>query len=268
MVQRVADAGAQDPGNPAHEFGAQVPTHAVHSQGQRQPSRLFGPPPAQVFDEGQSLVTPGELPFVDHQACRGPAFRHLVQDPVEGDLAHREGAFGVELSHQPGRRQLSGNGHRACQGLFRRQARAGYEDRPVAMPQAGPTVHQRIAVVQEGVGMGRHGGDFQAPLKGPLVQGLDVCQHMGEAQVAGGNRIHRQGVEHEGVVRVGAVTDADFQGLGHGNSFGWTGQGQAVFGRILVNPTPEGRLPDPARVLPGIAPEPSPAVFPRRRGVP
>ena len=48
-----------------------------------------------------------------------------------------------------------------------------------------------------------------SPLQRPAVERLDVLQFVDEPQVAGGDLVVRQGVEHERVVRVRAVADAD-----------------------------------------------------------
>ena len=59
------------------------------------------------------------------------------------------------------------------------------------------------------VGSRGHRGHFQLPGAGPAIEGLDVFQHVLDldarrAHLAGGER-----VEHERVVGIGAVTDAN-----------------------------------------------------------
>ena len=48
-----------------------------------------------------------------------------------------------------------------------------------------------------------------SPLEGPAVERLDVLQFVAELQVAGVDLVVGQGVEHEGVVGIGAVADGD-----------------------------------------------------------
>ena len=48
-----------------------------------------------------------------------------------------------------------------------------------------------------------------SPFERPAVERLDVLQFVHELQVAGVDLVVGQGVEHEGVVRVRAVADAD-----------------------------------------------------------
>ena len=61
------------------------------------------------------------------------------------------------------------------------------------------------------VGMDADGGQLQLRGQGPAIERLDVHQLVLEAVLAGGNLLLGQGIEHEGIVRVGAVTDADRQ---------------------------------------------------------
>ena len=45
--------------------------------------------------------------------------------------------------------------------------------------------------------------------RGPAIERLDVLQFVAKAQVAGVHLVVGQGVEHEGVVGIGAVADAN-----------------------------------------------------------
>ena len=47
----------------------------------------------------------------------------------------------------------------------------------------------------------------------PLVEGLDVGQYVLEAQARGGHQARLQAVEHERVIRIRAVADADEAGV-------------------------------------------------------
>src|SRR5262249_39904837 len=53
------------------------------------------------------------------------------------------------------------------------------------------------------------GGHLEFAPERPAVERLDVLQLVAEAQVAGVELVVGQGVEHEGVVGVGAVADGD-----------------------------------------------------------
>ena len=62
--------------------------------------------------------------------------------------------------------------------------------------------------------MDADGGHFQFAAQGPAVERLDVLQLVAETQIAGVELVVGQGVEHEGVVGIGAVADGD-ESLGH-----------------------------------------------------
>ena len=55
------------------------------------------------------------------------------------------------------------------------------------------------------------GGDVvEGLVDGAVVEGLDVGEGMGELVAGDSDLVGGEAVEHEGVVRVGAVGDADF----------------------------------------------------------
>ena len=60
----------------------------------------------------------------------------------------------------------------------------------------------------------RDRGDLEPALEGPLVQRLDVPQHVLELEAARVDAPFREGPEHEGVIRVGAVAEVDEHGAG------------------------------------------------------
>ena len=68
---------------------------------------------------------------------------------------------------------------------------------------------QHVALLDERVGVKRDRGHLEPAFERPLVQRLDVAEHVLELEAA---RVHRpvgQGPEHERVVGVGAVAEAD-----------------------------------------------------------
>src|SRR5262249_24594239 len=66
-----------------------------------------------------------------------------------------------------------------------------------------------IGVGQVGERVDAHGRDLELPLQGAAVEGLDVLELVDEGEPARVEPLLRQGVEHDGVVRVGAVPDPD-----------------------------------------------------------
>ena len=83
------------------------------------------------------------------------------------------------------------------------------ERRAVAVAHARARGEQGVAVGQVGEGVDADGRDFELAAQGAAVERLDVLELMDEPQAAGVELVVRQGVEHEGVVRVGAVPDPD-----------------------------------------------------------
>jgi len=68
---------------------------------------------------------------------------------------------------------------------------------------------QGVAVGEVGVGVERDRGDLQLAGEGAAVQRLDVGQLVHVATVAGVDLALRHRPEHEGVIGIGAVRDAD-----------------------------------------------------------
>ena len=63
--------------------------------------------------------------------------------------------------------------------------------------------------MQEGVSVDAQRGEFQLGLERPAVERFDVDQLVGEIVAAGLDLVLGQGVKHEGIVRIGAMADAD-----------------------------------------------------------
>ena len=72
-----------------------------------------------------------------------------------------------------------------------------------------PLGKQGVLVEQIGIGVDADGRDFELALEGAAVERLDVLQFVLKDQVAGVDLAVGQGVEHEGVVGIGAMSDVD-----------------------------------------------------------
>ena len=105
-------------------------------------------------------------------------------------------------------------------GLVERHRLAGDELGAVLVAHAAPGGEQGVLVGEVGEGVDADGRDFQLAFEGPVVEGLDVLELVDELEVAVVELVVGQGVEHEGVVGVGAVPDPDgpADGGGHGGS--------------------------------------------------
>ena len=83
------------------------------------------------------------------------------------------------------------------------------EDRPVARADRGAVRKQGVVVLDERVRGERDRGHLEARGARPLIQRLDVREHLLEAESARVDEIRRQRPVHERVVGVGAVADTD-----------------------------------------------------------
>ena len=87
----------------------------------------------------------------------------------------------------------------------------GDQHRAIAIAHAGPAGAKHVAIGEMGVGVQADGRQFQLAVKGPAVERFDIDQFVLEAIAAGVELALGQGVEHEGVVGIGAMADADQQ---------------------------------------------------------
>ena len=156
----------------------------------------------------QAVGLVGELAFVDDEAGVGAARGDLVQDPVERQLAVRELAE-REPSGEEGGRHPPGHDDLCEAQLLEAERLARDEDGPVAGADAGAVRQQRVAVLHERVRVQRDRGHLETADERPLVQGLDVLQHLLELEAARVDRAGRDRPEHERVVGIGTVAEAN-----------------------------------------------------------
>ena len=166
------------------------------------------PPLAEVHHLAQPQVAVGELPLVDHHAGVRLAGEHDVEDAVEGD--DLDGHLRLpEPQGEVSGGQLAGDHHLEPGQVGPAVGLAGDDDRPVAVAEARARGHDLVAVGEMGVGVEGEGRDLVRPLERRLVQALDVLQDVADLQPLDVEDPLRQGIEHEGIVRVGTVGDAD-----------------------------------------------------------
>ena len=127
---------------------------------------------------------------------------------VERELAVREVAE-RQPERQERRGHSAGDDDLGRPQLLERERLARHEDRPVAGADARAVRQQRVPVLDERVRVERDRGHLEPALERPLVQRLDVLQHLLEAESARVDRTGRNRPEHEGVVGIGAVTELD-----------------------------------------------------------
>ncbi len=186
---------------------AQVPAHHVDAKGQRQP-RLLLPLLPQVEHLVQAHALVGDLAFVDEQAQVGLALQHHSRDLVEG---HLDGGRvpDVEAQQERGGGVAARDGDDLLLELRALDRPLGHQDGTVALSHGRSRIHHPVAVVHQGVGGGGDRGHLEFAGSRAPIQRFDVLQHVldgdpGDLHLAGIER-----VEHEGVVGVGTVTDAN-----------------------------------------------------------
>ena len=104
---------------------------------------------------------------------------------------------------------------------FRRLA--GDDHGAVFVAHAAAATGQGVFVGHIRIGVNGDGGDFQFAGSGPLVQGLDVLQHVLELIRAAVQQVLGQAVEHEGVVRIRGMSEAEELFWHRGYSITWIG---------------------------------------------
>jgi len=95
--------------------------------------------------------------------------------------------------------------------LFELSARdrlARHQDRAVALPHRGAGIHHPVAIGDQQVRRERHGGDVQLRGARAPIERLDVLEHVLDRDARHAHLARGERVEHERVVRVGAVADA------------------------------------------------------------
>ena len=184
-----------------------VAARDVDAERQRQP-RLEQPPLAEVEHLVQADVGERQLALVDQQAVVGPAGRNLVRDLLERKLA-----VGEVAEHEPERQE--GGRHRArdddllAAEVVHGRGLAGDDDRAVAGADARAVGEQRVVLLHERVGGERDRRHLEARGARPLIERLDVRQNLLERESARIDEIRRQRPEHEGVIGIGTVADAN-----------------------------------------------------------
>ena len=90
------------------------------------------------------------------------------------------------------------------------------DHRPVALAHAAAAAHQRVVVLDVGIGVKadrRH--IVERLFFGAAVQRLDIAQGMRELVSRHANLVRGQAIKHEGVIRVGTMRNGDFPGRIH-----------------------------------------------------
>ena len=163
-----------------------------------------------------------ELTLVDEETGLRPAGGDLVQYAVEGEVARAHVAE-CKLEHVRGRGQRAGSHDLERTEIVERELLARDDDRPVAIAERGAVRQQHVPVGDGGIGARRERSHLQPALERPFVERLDIGRDRLQLQAA---RVHLPSGErpdHERVVWIGAVSNAD-RHRGHVTLVVWRGR--------------------------------------------
>ena len=97
----------------------------------------------------------------------------------------------------------------------RARRRRGDDHGAVALADAAAATHERVVVLEVGVGVEADGGDVvEGFIAGAAVEGFDVAEGVGEAIAGDADLVGGQAIEHEGVIGVGTMGDGDIDETG------------------------------------------------------
>ncbi len=149
-----------------------------------------------------------DLSLVDQEAQIGLPLEDHLRDLVEGHLDDGRIAH-EDAKEQGGGRVLTWDRHHLVHDGLGLHGLLGDEDGAIALSHRGAGIHHPVLVVDQDVGSRGHRRHVELARPRPPVEGLDVLQYVLDLDplrlhLAGGER-----VEHERVVGIGAVADAD-----------------------------------------------------------
>ena len=200
--------------------------------------------PEQALVAMVDVASDADGPHRDQPLLSGPLAAHVVEQPVAlpeedvgDDLLPRGVVLGLRAWDEPRVLRLEdardvgvqlrldaleradvveqgaeldvGELGQAQRQLGRVESLARDDDRSVAVAHARPTGHQGVAISEMGVGVNRDRGDLELSCQRAPVEALDVFQDLDDSEPGGPDLPLGDRVVHEGVVRIGRMTDAD-----------------------------------------------------------
>ena len=184
MLEPAADRLGEHLGEVAE--AVDVAARDVDAERKRQPG-LEQPPLAEVEHLVQAEVRERELALVDQQPVVGPTRRDLVRDLLERKLAVRHVAE-REPQRQERRRHRAGHDDLLAAQVVDRRRLASDHDRAVPGADARAVRQERVVLLHERVRRERDRRDLEPRGAGPLVQRLDVGEHLLEREPRGSTR--------------------------------------------------------------------------------
>ncbi|CAN5808597.1 hypothetical protein BH20ACT14_BH20ACT14_18360 [soil metagenome] len=210
VVEPALDRLPQHVGDLREHLWSEVPPSDVDAERQRQPG-LEEPPLAEVEHFCEAVILERELTFVDQEACMRSTGRDLLWNLVEGELPEAEVAED-EPQREERRRHRPRHDDLELRKLFAGERATCDHDRPVPGADACPVRKERVVLLHERIRGERERGHLEPPRSRPLVQRLDVGEYLLELVAPRFDPIARERPEHERVVGIGTVTDADPHG--------------------------------------------------------
>jgi hypothetical protein len=149
-----------------------------------------------------------DLPFVDQQAEVGLALEHGLRDLVEGHLD--DGRIADVHAQEQRRRGVAARDRDDLVGdVLPVHGLAADQDGAIAFAHRRAWIHHAIPVVDHRVGRRRDCRHLELRGARAAIEGFDVLEHVLDFDVARLHLPRGEGVEHEGVVGVRAMADAD-----------------------------------------------------------
>lgn len=111
--------------------------------------------------------------------------------------------------HEKGRRQRPRNGDPSAREIVYRHIFSRDEDRAIALSHARPARQKHVEVGDIGIGVKRERCQFVFAHQSAAVERFDVSEDMLEAKAFGGNLPLRERIEHEGVIGIRTMRDAN-----------------------------------------------------------
>ena len=150
---------------------------------------------------------------MDEKARLGTSRRHLLRNLVERELSELEGAEHEPKDEKRGRQRARHDDLEVAEPVETERL-ASDHDRPVSGADARAVGQERVVVLDERIRRERDRRDLEPARTRPLVERLDVAEHLLELVPARVDEVRRERPVHERVVGIGTVSDANPQGAG------------------------------------------------------
>src|SRR5258708_11621706 len=195
MVERVLNTVAQGIGGCQHEVWAEREPNSIAPQRHGQ-AGYFLPPLSQVHDPVQTRFVVGQLTFVNDQSRFILTLEYLRDDLVEG-YNFRLDAWSKKLQRQIGRGQSAGNSDSFLLDLALGEGPRRNHHGPVAFAYAAAAGHERVLVLNVGIGVEGNCGHIVHAFARLLIERFNVAERVRKAQASAPNLVGSNTINHE-----------------------------------------------------------------------